>query len=72
MYQQAAPVVDRHLLRISYTSLYGWRNRNAIKGNEGETGQEVLACHVIFAYLVRYHPAEIVFSLRWKTGYALL
>jgi hypothetical protein len=26
MYQQAAPVVDRHLLRISYTSLYGWRN----------------------------------------------
>jgi hypothetical protein len=30
MYQQAAPVVDRHLLRISYTSLYGWRNTSLL------------------------------------------
>jgi hypothetical protein len=30
MYQQAASVVHRLLLRIPYTSLYGWRNNNDI------------------------------------------
>lgn len=34
MYQQATPVVHRYLLRITYTSLYGWRNIESKEGYE--------------------------------------